>query len=370
MLVTAVAGTLGAFVGSFLNVCIHRLPRNESVVQPPSRCYACGTRVAWYDNLPLVSYLMLRGRCRWCGAPFSPRYLVLEVLCALLTGAVAWAVMEGGIPHLAAVPWWPGQMAGRALATAALLALLWYVLVSAVIDLEHTIIPDELTKPMQAVGPFLAVAAGTVLDLGWHPLAWMIPDGRLDPAAFLAPFLAWAGAGIVLLVLSLPVARWIYTRFTAEAPWSAADHRGFRVGVLWFAAVSAVQTAVAAGLLAIGGGSWWMLAGLLLGSAVLGSLAGWWSLYLVGLLGTAAFKRNAMGFGDVKFLAPLGAMLGPVGVLYAFLVAAVVGSLVGLPLRLMGRREVPFGPYLAVGVLVVLAGGPSLHAWFWGRFPL
>ena len=91
------------------------------------------------------------------------------------------------------------------------------------------------------------------------------------------------------------------------------------------------------------------------------------SLYLVGLLGTIAFRRNAMGFGDVKFLAPIGAFLGPVGVVYAFLAAAVIGTAVGLPLRLLReRREIPFGPYLALGALAMLFAGPAVHHWVFG----
>ena len=128
----AVAGLLGCFLGSFLNVCIHRLPRNESVVHPPSRCYACGTRVAWYDNLPVIAYLLLRGRCRWCGSPFSPRYLVLEVVTGILTAATAWWVLSGHV--LWPEPW------QRGVALAALLPLIWLFIVSSVIDLEHMII--------------------------------------------------------------------------------------------------------------------------------------------------------------------------------------------------------------------------------------
>jgi len=96
---------------------------------------------------------------------------------------------------------------------------------------------------------------------------------------------------------------------------------------------------------------------------VLGSLIGWCSLYLVGLLGTVAFRRNAMGFGDVKFLAPLGAVIGPTGVLYTFFLASVIGALVGLPRRVMGKgREIPFGPFLALGAVLAAVFGPRIHA--------
>jgi len=353
----------GAFIGSFLNVCIHRLPRNESVVHPPSRCYGCGTPVQWYDNLPLIAWLILRGRCRWCDAPFSIRYWFLELGTALATGALAWAVC-GGSHHLSQSVWaasnfTPAVITGCALAS--LLVLIWFLIVALVIDAEHTIIPDELTKPMQLVAPFLAAASGVILDFGWHPAAWAVMP---DPFAnFRSGFLAFALPGLLALPLSLPVAKWIYTRFTANAPWSADDHRGFAVGVWWFAGCTAVQIAVTVALLAFGQGPL-ALFGLLLGSATIGSLVGWWSLYLVGLVGTAVFKRNAMGFGDVKFLAPVGAFLGPVGVVFAFFAAAMVGAVIGLPLRLLGRRELPFGPYLALGTVVVLAAGPQLYQWW------
>ena len=78
----------GACLGSFMNVCIWRMPRGESVVNAPSHCTKCGAHIRWYDNLPVVSYLVLRGRCRNCHAPYSPRYLAVEVLCGLLFVAV------------------------------------------------------------------------------------------------------------------------------------------------------------------------------------------------------------------------------------------------------------------------------------------
>src|SRR6266496_3971632 len=84
------AGLLGAIIGSFLNVVVHRVPREESIVFPNSRCPSCGTEIAFYDNIPLVSYLVLRGKCRSCKAPISARYPAVELLTALLFVAVAW----------------------------------------------------------------------------------------------------------------------------------------------------------------------------------------------------------------------------------------------------------------------------------------
>lgn len=374
MIAVVVAVLLGAFLGSFLNVCIHRMPRNESVVHPPSRCYACGTRVAWYDNLPVVSYLVLRGRCRWCGSPFSPRYLVLELVSAALTGAVVWATIAGGVPHLAASPWWGGAPVAQALTAACLLVLAWYLLVASVIDLEHEMIPDELSKPMQALAPFLAAAAGTVFDLGWHPLRWAFGDAWSGPGDFLSPFLWISSFAVLALVASGSLLVKVLKSFPGEGEGqvSPEESRGLLVGIWWFAAVSAVQIAFTAGLLLSGVGAL-VEFGLLLGSAVLGSLAGWWILYLVGLVGTVLARQYAMGFGDVKLLAPMGAFLGPVGVVYTVFVSSVIGTVVGLPSlwrKWVLRREyvntrLPYGPFLAVAALMVLGLGANLHRWIW-----
>lgn len=378
---SAVLGFLfGAFIGSFLNVCIHRLPRNESVVLPPSRCYSCGTHVQWYDNLPVISYLILRGRCRWCDASFSPRYLLLEVLVASVSALVMWWAFND---PAAPAPWLlslgVGEGLARAIAAAVVLAMTYLLVVASFIDLEHTIIPDELTKPFQLAAPVLALGSGSVLAYQQvlDPTSWLMHHNVFNQpipttSRFVWQLLVTIASVLLFLGLSLPLARLIYSRFCpTEQRWSEADHRGFRIGVLWFMAATAVVTAGLMGLVAWQDGSphaWWRQAAGQGALAIFGSLAGWLSLYVVGLVGTIAFRRNAMGFGDVKFLAPIGALLGPVGVLYAFFFAAIVGTLVGLPMRLLAsRREIPFGPWLAVGAALALGWGPQLHRWLFSH---
>ncbi len=365
----AVAFLFGAFIGSFLNVCIHRLPRNESVVHPPSRCYSCGTHVQWYDNLPILSWLILRGRCRWCYAPFSIRYLLIEALVGGITAAVAWAAFQ---PEHRWTAWW-AQAAGmqeamaQALACAAILALTYYLIVSVFTDLDHMIIPDELTKSFQVAAPFLAALTGANLAFGWAPAGWLLKhDAFGGVATAVTPFVTAVAAALAVLWLSLPLARVVYGRFCAgPMAWTADDHRGFRTGVLWFTAAMIPPTVVA--VWAIGHPGPIRVFGLALAQAVLGSLAGWMSLYLIGLVGTVVFRRNAMGFGDVKFLAPIGCFLGPVGVVYAFFCAAIIGTAIGIPMRLLrARREIPFGPYLALGAAVVLVWGAGIHHWLMG----
>ena len=168
-------GAVGAIAGSFANVCIHRLPRGESVVHPPSRCPKCGARVAFYDNVPVLSWLVLRGRCRSCAAPISPRYPLVEAAGA--------AIFAG-----AALVWGPTPVA----AGGALLALACVILVAT--DLETRTLPDEVTLGTLVLG--LVVAA--VRDRAAAPPgeAFLSTHGHLVEAALGAA----AGAAFLELV--------------------------------------------------------------------------------------------------------------------------------------------------------------------------
>jgi leader peptidase (prepilin peptidase)/N-methyltransferase len=255
---TAWAGALGLLVGSFLNVCIFRLPRNcMSVVRPRSRCPKCRTLIAWYDNLPVLSWIALGGKCRRCRAPISPRYAAVELLTGLLFAYSAW--------KLRALPAFDGAVlfAVHALFIGALVA-------STFIDLEFRILPDEITLP--------GLAAGVAFSAGYPPLQG------------------------------------------GEAFWPAHPHLGAF-------ALSIVGAAV-------GGGSIW----------------------LVGVLGKLVFRKEAMGFGDVKFMAMVGAVLGWKGVLLTFVLACFLGSVFGIGKFLAVRRMgyVPFGPFLSGGALGML----------------
>lgn len=143
--VAALLGLLGLAVGSFLNVCIYRLPRRESVSWPGSHCTSCDRLLSWFENLPVASWLALGGRCRTCRAPISPIYLVVE----LLTGVafVAGYAVYGLTPLLGA----------RLAFTCALMVLF-------AIDLEHQILPNRITLPGLAVG----LAASVFLPPGWR----------------------------------------------------------------------------------------------------------------------------------------------------------------------------------------------------------
>jgi leader peptidase (prepilin peptidase)/N-methyltransferase len=199
-----VVGTLGALIGSFLNVCIFRLPRGESIVWPGSHCPSCARSIDFYDNIPLLSYLWLGGRCRACRAPISIRYPLVEATNAL--GYLAILFTFG--------PSW----------TAALYALLFSALVVvAGTDLTHKMIPNVITIPGMVVG-FLG--AMTVLPVGvinsvlgftlgggilWL-LAWLSPylfgkegmgGGDIKLLAMIGAFLGWKPALLTIMIGSL-----------------------------------------------------------------------------------------------------------------------------------------------------------------------
>jgi leader peptidase (prepilin peptidase)/N-methyltransferase len=264
-LVLVLAGVFGAMIGSFLNVVIHRLPEHESLVRPGSHCPACRAPVRWYDNLPILSWLILRGRCRDCRAPISPRYLLVEALTAALTLLVAVR--------------WEGVGGSWSLSHCVAALVLVYPLVPVTfIDLKLKIIPDRITKPGMAVAVLVSL---------------LVPDLH-------APH-----------IFSL----------TAMRNPHVASFLASLCGVL------------------VGAGSIWFM----------------------GVAGKALFKKESMGFGDVKFMGMVGGFLGPVGVLLVVLIACLVGSVVGgLSWLLTKDHYLAFGPFLALGALLVLFYRPEI----------
>lgn len=204
VLLWVIAAAAGATIGSFLNVCIYRLPVERSVVAPRSRCPTCETAIAWYDNVPVLSYLLLRGRCRRCGAPISIQYPLIELATALIW--LAAAVRFG--PSIAA------------LHSAVLLTLLLGI---ALTDLRDMVIPDQFSLGGLAVGlvlagvpggmPFLDAVIGAVLGYG---LLWAVKlvaekilrrpalgVGDIHMMAMVGAFLGPGGALLTVLLGSL-----------------------------------------------------------------------------------------------------------------------------------------------------------------------
>jgi leader peptidase (prepilin peptidase) / N-methyltransferase len=159
------SAVLGLFVGSFLNVVVHRLPRGESVVRPRSRCPGCGTQLAWYDNVPVVSWVVLRGRCRTCREPISVRYPLVELLTAAVFGVLAW--------RLGAVWELPAFLYLGAIGVAL-----------GAIDIDTRKLPDRIVLPSYAVAAAL-LAGAALLEHDWHPLLRAV-EGGLALYAFYA----------------------------------------------------------------------------------------------------------------------------------------------------------------------------------------
>jgi leader peptidase (prepilin peptidase)/N-methyltransferase len=256
----------GTCIGSFLNVCIYRIPKNESVVSPRSHC-GCGQLIAWYDNIPVVSWFILRGRARCCGRPFSFRYPAIE----LVTGGLFLAC-------------WLLFPAGKAIGGMVLVSI---VLCATFIDLDHMIIPDTFT-----VGGGIAGVLVSLLLPALH--------GETHDYFFIASF-----------------------------------RSGF----------DAVQ-------------------GLLVGSGL---------VLWIALVAEAILKKEAMGFGDVKFLGALGAFVGWKGAVFSIFGGAFIGclwvALLMLWRKLFGssatvapKIETPDGQPAEIGLGVHISFGPMLAA--------
>ncbi|MBF0619933.1 MAG: prepilin peptidase [Candidatus Omnitrophica bacterium] len=239
---------LGAMIGSFLNVCILRLAKEQSVVSPGSHCLKCGKPVQWFDNIPVISYLVLRGKCRSCGVPFSVRYLLIELLTAgvflglYLYFGLTWVLL----PYL---------------------LMLSGFIVATFTDFDERIIPDEVSVGGMVVGllisPLIPQLHGT--DIWWQALL----------------------------------------------------------------------------------------------QSVLGVIVGGGSIYLMGAIGEWIFKKEAMGGGDVKLLAMIGAFMGWKMALLTFFIAPFFGAVVGIIEKIRTKESaIAYGPYLVMGALVSL---------FWGN---
>jgi leader peptidase (prepilin peptidase)/N-methyltransferase len=347
----AVALVLGAAIGSFLNVCIYRMPLDLSVNKPRrSFCPNCKAQIPWHQNLPLVSWLFLRGRCANCGSPIAFRYFAVEGITAFLF-LIVWLEF----PWQIAIAYW---------------VLVSLLIVATFIDFEHFIIPDEITLGGVGAG---VIAAAIVPQL-------MGTDARV--AAVIRSALA-ALLGYLLLWLVLEAGKFAFgkkrVRLDAPTPFTwtrKGDDADFIVGEetsLWseyFArdsdclllmcdhALVDDQRFGDATLecyynrLTVGGAQF-----------ELDRVA-----QISGVVRELQIPREAMGRGDLKFLAAIGAFLGWRGVLFSVFAGSVAGSLVGVVTMIIGKRvwsaKLPFGPYLAFGALVWMFAGQDLVRWY------
>jgi leader peptidase (prepilin peptidase)/N-methyltransferase len=354
-LFSAFAFVLGAAVGSFLNVCIYRLPLDLSVNEPRrSFCPVCKNPIPWQQNLPLISWLWLRGRCAKCGTKIAFRYFAVELLTAFLFLAV-WRSFP-----------WP-------------LAIAYWVFVSLIIaatfiDFEHFIIPDQITIGGAVAGIIASVLVPQLMDT----------DSRV--AALIRSGLA-AALGYILLWIVLEAGKIAFgkKRIRLDAPtpfnWKRNDDDAdFVVGderSLWsdHFARETDRLLLYCNAAEIDNRSF--------GEVTLefhyNRMAVEGQTFeldqvneISGVAHELQIPREAMGRGDLKFLAAIGAFLGWRGVLFSLFGGSLAGSLVGLVTLVVGKRvwsaKLPFGPYLAFGALIWMFFGDDLVRWYAGLF--
>jgi leader peptidase (prepilin peptidase)/N-methyltransferase len=345
------AFVLGAVVGSFLNVCIYRMPLDLSVNEPRrSFCPSCKKQLPWYQNIPLLSWLFLRGRCANCGSRIAFRYFAVELLTALLFLAV-WRQF----PWQVALVYW---------------VFVSLLIVGTFIDFEHFIIPDEVTIGGTVVG----LVASFVVP------ALMATDRR--GSALLASALS-ALLGYAILWIVLEAGKKVFgkkkIRLDAPTPfrWTRkGDDADFVVGEeqeLWsehFSRESDLLILVCdeatVDTRSLGKTDLRFhynrvqIDGEEVSLDTLGEISG--------VVRELQIPREAMGRGDLKFLAAIGAFLGWRAVLFSVFAGSLLGSLVGLGTLLIGQRvwsaKLPFGPYLACGGLLWMFFGESLLSWY------
>lgn len=366
---------LGASIGSFGNVVAYRLPHRKSLTQPPSSCPTCHTRLTPLDLIPIISWLALRGRCRHCRTPISPRYLLVELGFAATFLLLALATQ----PSLDE----PLQLLRFTLQAAALSL----ILIGALIDLEHKILPDTLTYSALT----LALTA-TLLPSNWNALE------HLSVSASDAWRVAFMASGALLLTERIFALYLRRGRDTRERPHPVSfDHAltALLAGV-WLgpgAALALTLAHVIAGLAAPGRVRLpepLMLIAITLSlgfkllndpSAIAGGfLAAGLATIALGIVWWVIEARHerrarapletpneapaeegdpvAIGFGDIKLIAVLGALLPNAAMLLiGYFIANALGLLLALALR---ARQLPFGPPLILGVIIAAGIAPSI----------
>jgi leader peptidase (prepilin peptidase)/N-methyltransferase len=325
-------------------------------VHRPARsfCPRCSKTLPWYLNIPVVSWLCLRGKCAFCREPIAVRYLLVECLTAALFAAVTWRLGASQLGVLAAV-----------------LVLSGILIAATFIDLEHLIIPDELT--------WGGVVAGLVCsmlwpglhaeDQFWRGIAFSLAGAVLGYGSL------WGVATLGRLVMGRqrlkfeePVeAIWRRSDDTAEL---SVDGDAVDWASLFFRGSEQVRMRVEGGMLdglPVGAGEWiWEFETLRCEGRVLDLN----TLETVRLQITSiVLPREVMGYGDVKFLAAIGAFLGWKAVLFSLLTGSMLGAVLGAVAVLSRRREfaarIPFGPYLAAGAFLWIFAGPALIGAYW-----
>lgn len=343
----------GCIVGSFLNVCIHRMPREISIVSPPSHCPHCKYAIPFYLNVPLLTWVVLRGKCKNCGAPISFRYFLVELLTgvAFLGCWLRFGNPDHPLPSLPIAIIYSIFLAG--------------LMVATFIDFEHFIIPDEITY------------GGMVAGFG---LSFFVPalqgTGELGTAMARSAFGILVGAGIVYGILRLgklmfgkhrvklePGTKIIFTETALclpdkEIPYEEIFYRQSDTILLKARRLELVDRCYADATIRLSPSV------LTIGEETFNPAdVG----YMEAECEEIVVPREAMGLGDVKFMGAIGAFVGWQGAVFSLMMSSLIGAFVGVTLIACHRRQwssrMPYGPYIALAAVVYLFAGARILAW-------
>ncbi|MGB9602584.1 MAG: prepilin peptidase [Limisphaerales bacterium] len=341
----------GCIVGSFLNVCIYRLPRGESIVNPPSHCPVCNWQIPWYYNIPLVSYIWLGGKCYNCGSKISPRYIIVEFITGVFF-LLSWLKYGERNFYIAIV---------SSLLIAALI-------VASFIDIEHYIIPDEIT--------YGGIICGVLISFFLPPLHNV--STHLDSLKRSITGVV-VGAGLIFMIVNLgklifgryrikinPNSKVIFTEESLVLP-----HQEIPYGEIFSRKSDTIR--FVAKRLELPDRCYWQVEvklspeKLIIGKEEYEPES---VVFMEATIDELILPREAMGFGDVKFMAAIGAFTGWKGVLFSLCLSSIIGAVFGAALMLAGLKErssrIPYGPFISLATIIwLLYGEEVLKIWFY-----
>ena len=367
----------GACIGSFLNVVVYRLPREKSLVSPPSACPSCDTPIRFYNNIPLFSWLILRGKCPDCKAPISCRYFIVELVTSLLFGGLYLLFFWYQFRQTGIAGGWPMQRffgGGGWLFYLPVMTLVAAFLAASAIDMELFIIPLELCWFVTLVGLICAGAAEFAIH---SPTLDLFPTVSGSPKMAAITLGGIIGLILSLIALHTGLIKPSYEMAEQEETDDIDNAKPFdndhdyndRLEVLKETVF--ILPVVIGAILALKitqmpslAEKWAHFIELPVISGLLGSLAG----YLVGcaivwatrIFGTLAFNKEAMGLGDVHLMGAAGAVIGAKWVVLAFFMAPFFGIAWALYQAIFKKmRQIPYGPFLSMAVFAVII----FHDW-------
>lgn len=367
----------GCCVGSFLNVVVYRLPRDKSLVTPGSACPACRRHIRFYDNIPLISWLVLGRKCRYCKAPVSPRYFVIE----LLTGVVFLALfivyfrsdLRRDLPPFSEQGW---------LIYLLHIAMLGAFIAASAIDLEHWIIPLSICWFVTVAGLIGSAAGAYVIDPALNRAYALLPLATPKTGALALG--ATVGLAVSLMLLTTGLLKRSYEsdaategnlsghedktvkdKISTEHEESHQEQFNHRLEAAREIIFLLPIILCAYGALRLSGrvepvNTFWenfsqrpVVAGLL--GSLWGYFAGCGIVWAIRIFGTFTFGKEAMGLGDVHLMGAAGAVIGAFGVVIAFFIAPFFGlAWAGVQMFFKKIRQIPYGPFLSLGVFVVI----------------